>query len=195
MRLRWKNGCGAARSGLPAPIPAAGVLAALLAVGQPALAATDSGQVIATVEVTAGGIFISAPAELDLGVLAYGAEVSTPFGAVTVTDERGAAAAAWSVTGSATDFLGGGADPGTVPAASVRYWSGPATRTAGLGDFQPGQEGPDEAVPLGDDQIAFQLVDGAGGNAATWNPTLILRVPLSAVADTYQGTVTHSVTA
>jgi hypothetical protein len=32
-----------------------------------------------------------------------------------------------------------------------------------------------------------------GNNTTTWNPTLIVTIPSTAVAGTYTGTVTHSV--
>jgi hypothetical protein len=42
-------------------------------------------------------------------------------------------------------------------------------------------------------RTAFTLTLGVGDNSATWNPTLIVSVPASAVAGVYTGTVTHSV--
>ena len=40
---------------------------------------------------------------------------------------------------------------------------------------------------------AFTLTGGSGANTASWNPTVRVRIPATAVAGAYSGTVTQSV--
>ncbi|MFI9644053.1 hypothetical protein ACIG87_29055 [Micromonospora sp. NPDC051925] len=47
----------------------------------------------------------------------------------------------------------------------------------------------DNTTPL----TAFTHVGGTGNNTATWNPTLVVNVPLDSQAGISPGTVTHSV--
>ena len=69
----------------------------------------------------------------------------------------------------------------------------PATVTSGPGTFIPGQPTAGAAVTLNVVRTAFSRTGSNGNNSATWNPTLIVDVPATAIVGTYQGTVTHSV--
>ncbi|MFG2048563.1 hypothetical protein ACGFIW_14180 [Micromonospora sp. NPDC048935] len=149
-----------------------------------------------TFEVLAGTLDIDAPATADLGTGAPGGTITGQLGAVTVDDSRGAADASWVASVTATVFqTGGGSPPETVLPSEIDYWSGPATATTGNGTFTPGQATSGDAEPL--DSVtpvtAFTHTGGTGGNTATWNPTLIVNVPLDSIAGVYTGTVTHSV--
>lgn len=88
-----------------------------------------------------------------------------------------------------------GTPPETVLAAEVDYWSGPATATTGDGTFNPAQATAGAAQPL--DNVAplpaFAHVGGTGNNTASWNPGIVVHVPLDSQGGTYTGTVTHSV--
>jgi hypothetical protein len=53
--------------------------------------------------------------------------------------------------------------------------------------------GPANAVSLSIARAAFSLAGGSGVNSASWNPTVSVSVPSSAVAGTYTATITHSV--
>jgi len=75
----------------------------------------------------------------------------------------------------------------------VTYWSGTATTVSGTGTFTPGQLTAASAVNLSVARTAFSLTGGGGTNSASWNPTLSVLVPASAVAGTYTATITHSV--
>src|SRR6266566_3791263 len=121
-----------------------------------------------TFGITAGGLGVAVPAAANLGSAAPGASATAQLGAVTVTDDRAALGAAWTATVSATAFTG----TGTATAGQA---------TAGA------------AVVLSTGQTAFTWSAGSGNNSASWNPTLIVAVPATAVAGTYSGTVTHSV--
>src|SRR5687767_14955930 len=85
--------------------------------------AADSDTTTVTFSVTGGGLSISAPTSADLGSVRAGAtSISGSLGAVTVNDERGQLAAAWTVTVSSSPFrTGGGSAAETVPAGSVTY--------------------------------------------------------------------------
>lgn len=149
-----------------------------------------------TFEVLVGTLDIDAPATADLGDGAPGGTITGQLGAVTVTDSRGAADASWVASVTATNFQTGGGTPAeTVLATEIDYWSGPSTTTTGTGTFTPGQATAAAAAPLNNVTLlpAFTHTGGTGGNTATWNPTLIVHVPLDSIAGVYTGTVTHSV--
>ncbi|GAB3951500.1 hypothetical protein [Micromonospora vulcania] len=159
-----------------------------------AAAPTDTTTV--TFEVLAGTLDIDAPAAADLGDGAPGSTITGALGPVTVTDSRGAADASWAATVTSTVFqTGGGTAAETVEPELIDYWSGPATATTGTGTFTPGQAAAVNAAPLSSvtPLPAFTHTGGTGGNTATWNPTLIVHVPLDSIAGVYTGTVTHSV--
>jgi hypothetical protein len=169
-------------------------LALGLAAAPAAAAPTDTTTV--TFEILVGTLDIDAPATADLGSGAPGSTVTGQLGPVTVTDSRGSADASWVATDTSTIFQTGGGTPAeTVLAGEIDCWSGPATATTGTGTFTPGQANAAAAAPL--DAVtpltAFTHTGGTGGNTSTWNPTLIVNVPLDSIAGVYTGTVTHSV--
>ncbi len=123
-----------------------------------------------------------------------GSTTTARLGTVTVTDNRALASASWTATVSGTVFTtGGGTVAETIPLTQVSYWSGPATATSGTGTFTPGQVAAANAVTLTAGRTAFSLTGGGGVSSASWNPTLAVRVPATAVAGTYTATITHSV--
>jgi hypothetical protein len=168
------------------------VTIACLAVSAAPARAEDAGDVDATVTVTAGELTIAVPTAADLGSGAPGTDLTAQLGTVTVLDERGDLSSTWVATVAASDFTTDGADA-TIPADTIVYWSGPATQTVGAGAFVPGQLTSADAVRLDLARIAFTRPTGGRANSASWNPTLSVHLPLSAVAGTYTGTVTHSV--
>ena len=166
-------------------------IATLVAVLCPATAAEAAGSADTTVTftVSVGSLDITAPPTIDLGAVAAGATVTGQIGPVVVTDARGAPTATWTATVASTSFVNG-AD--TIPNSDVTYWSGPTTASTPATGFTPGQPTAGDAVPLTATVTAFSF-SGTGGNTATWNPTLAVAVPLTALAGVYTGTVTHSV--
>jgi putative Ig domain-containing protein len=143
----------------------------------------------------AGGLLaITAPASTALPSAPPGTATSAQLGTVTVTDNRGIASASWTATVTGTAFVtGGGTPPQTIPLTQVTYWSGPATVTTGTGTFTPGEPAAGNAVNLTVPRTAFSLTGGSPVNSASWNPTLSVSVPATAVAGTYTATITHSV--
>ncbi|MEU4551548.1 hypothetical protein [Micromonospora violae] len=159
-------------------------------------AAAPTDTTTTTFEVLVGTLDIDAPATADLGTGAPGGTITGQLGTVTVDDSRAAADASWVASVTATVFQTGGASPPeTVLPSEIEYWSGPATATTGDGTFTPGQLTAGDAAPL--DSVtpltAFTHSGGTGGNTASWNPTLVVNVPLDSIAGVYTGTVTHSV--
>ena len=174
------------------------VTAAAMATGliaHPA-AAAPSGDTDVTFEILAGSLDITVPPAADLGTGSPGTPLDGPLGAVTVTDGRASDDASWQTTVTATVFQTGGGTPSeTILPSEIDYWSGPATATTGTGTFTPGQVNAAAAEPLDTvtPLIAFTHTGGTGNNTATWNPTLVVNVPLDSQAGVYTGTVTHSV--
>jgi hypothetical protein len=143
-----------------------------------------------TFTITGGGLSISAPETADLGKVAVGTPmISGELGPVTVTDNRGAAVAVWTANVDSTDFTtGSGSVNETVPKTNFLYTPGLPTAQNPVGAFTPGV-----ATGFGTQAIPAFAAATAGNNSATWNPTVSITLPAQAVAGTYTGTITHSV--
>jgi hypothetical protein len=141
-----------------------------------------------TFTVTSGALTMTAPTTADLGSGAPGTTISGPVGTVTVTDDRALLAAAWTTVASASDWTTGGATPAeTIPATDVSYDPGAIATTGTITAT---------GTPItltGAAQPVVTGTAGVGNNTATWDPTLSVAVPASAVAATYTGTLTQSV--
>ena len=180
-------------------------VAASAAVARPAALAvsnTPSGgdpDTTVTFTVTVGGLSMTAPgtASLTTGpgapaiTGAPGTTISGPVGPVTVTDDRALLAASWTVTASVTAWTTGTATPAeTIPATDTTYDPG-AFATTGTITVAPASDPPialsSEATPVVDGTA------GVGNNTATWNPTLAVAIPASAVGGLYTGILTQSV--
>jgi len=136
---------------------------------------------------------ITAPVSAGLGSAAPGGLISGHLGVVKVTDLRGLpSAAAWTATLTATNFTTA-APVQTVSRTIVSCWSGPFTATTGDATFTPGQSVAGDAQFLDQGRTSFAVTSGVGSNSVTWNPTCSIRLPLSAVAGEYTGTLTLSV--
>jgi hypothetical protein len=161
----------------------------------PAGAGTTTSTIAVSAGPPGGTLSISAPGLLDLGdATPGGGLLSARMGTVTVTDTRGVVDGAWTVRVSATPFTtGGGAAGQRVAPSAIAYWSGPATARSGTAVLAPGQLGPAQAVPLTTTRTAFSATGVAGDNTAAWDPTVLVRVPASAVAGRYRGAIIHSV--
>jgi hypothetical protein len=148
-----------------------------------------------TFSVTTGTLTITAPATVALPDGAPGTTITGPVGPVTVTDNRALLAAAWTATLSSTPWTTGGATTAeTIPVSDVGYAVGPITTTGTI--TATGTDHP-AGVAAGDlsgtPQTVVTGTAGVGDNSATWNPTLSVAVPASAVGGAYTGTITHSV--
>ncbi|WP_062430458.1 hypothetical protein [Herbidospora daliensis] len=158
------------------------------------VAPAHAADTIVTFTITGGALTISAPASVNLGNTAAGATLQGTIGPVTVSDLRGTLLGTWTASVTSTDFTtGGGTANETIAKANAAYASGPATSTSGVGTFVPGQLTVLLAQPLSATVTAFTATALIGNNTVTWNPTLRVTIPNSAVVGTYTGTVTHSV--
>jgi hypothetical protein len=171
-------------------------LAVEVAGGRSAAASPIDGTTTTTFAVGSGSLGLDMPPTVYLGKGAQGTVLSGQMGAVAVTDTRGAGDASWTASVVSSDFTTGVGTPNeTVPATRLDYWSGPATGTAGNGTFTPGQPARADLAPLDTTAslTAFSHIGGTGGNTATWNPTLEVRVPAGNANGNYSGLVAHSV--
>ena len=143
----------------------------------------------------AGGLSITVPAstELSAGTATNAGSLTSQLGAVSVTDQRGALLTSWTASVTSTDFTTGTATAAeTIAKAAVAYASGAATATVGTGVFTPGQATTPLAQALSVSRTAFAATAAVGNNSATWNPTVVVTIPATAVVGTYSGTITHS---
>jgi hypothetical protein len=177
------------------------VAGGVLAAGSmtPALAATCAAgttttavncPTIVTFDVTSGSLTINVPLTATLtGVTdsVDGAKATGSLGAVTVTDNRGTGFTGWTTKVSATDFTNSPVTT-TLPVSGVTYTSGTATPTLGSGTLtsSPTLNGLSAA------QTAVTFASTANSRV-TWNPTVTVDVPANTPADTYSGTIFHSV--
>ncbi|MGI5162692.1 hypothetical protein [Microbispora sp. CA-102843] len=143
------------------------------------------------------GLTITVPnGPVSIGSGVPGGQISGQLGPVTVSDQRAALTATWiaTVVAATGGFTTGGGTPAeTIPNTDVLYWSGAATATTGTGTFVPGQANAAAAQSIDTPRTAFSKTSGSGDNSATWDPTIVINVPASAVAGVYTGTVNHSV--
>ncbi len=162
--------------------------ASVLTFAVPTFAATASDTPV-TVEVSGGGLSISAPTgSVDLGSVpaSTNAQVtSNSIGTVRVTDTR-AGTAGWVATAGATDFTGPQSISVSTP-GSVTYTPGQATVT-GTANVAPTDE--NHLYPTSPVQTATGV---SGSNTAAWSPVIAVTIPASALVGTYSTTITHSV--
>ncbi len=142
----------------------------------------------ANATVRAGVLSITVPATSNLGTVRVNSTLTAQLGNVTVSNPDGLFD--WTTTVSATTFTNGTT---TIPTTLIKYWSGTASTTGAPGTYTPGQPTAAQAVTLDVTREAYRLRAGTGANTATWNPTLIITIPLTATNGTYTGTVVHSV--
>ena len=152
-----------------------------------------------TFTVTVGALTMSAPTALALttGTGAPGTPISGVSGDVTVTDDRALLAASWTVTASESDWLlvgGGDTAAETIPATTATYDPGSFTTTGTINVASASTADP--PVPIALNNGGTPVVDGTAGvgdNSATWDPTIAVAIPPSAVGGDYSGTLTQSV--
>ena len=142
-----------------------------------------------TVTVVAGPLSVTAPATASLGSAAPGGTLSAGLGTVQVTDDRGFGAG-WTATVSATGFATGTGTPAeTIPAADAQYDITALGTATGSATFTPVPATQLSASP----QPVVNATNVAGNTTVTWNPTIEVTIPGSAVGGTYTATITHSV--
>ena len=140
-------------------------------------------------------VSIAVPANANLGSTSIGSTLTTQLGSVTAS---GSGLLGVQVTASVacSDFkTGSGTAAETISKTNVFYWSGPATATGLLSSVTPGQPTSANQVSCATSHQAFWA--GAPlsllSASVTWDPTIVIHIPASAVQGTYTGTVTHTV--
>ena len=144
-----------------------------------------------------GVLSMTAPDTVDLGTGAVGSVINAPLGTTTVTDDRALDVATWAVTASSTDWTvvgGTGSAPETIPAGDVTYTPGTITTSGTITATGTPTVLANAAILPGVDPTVVAGTAGVGDNGATWDPTISVAVPASAVAGDYVGTLTQSVT-
>ncbi|MFD5565603.1 hypothetical protein [Kitasatospora griseola] len=171
-----------------ARILSAAAAAAALALAQPGLALAeeegDDPSTTVTFVVTSGALTLSVPASAALGSGAPGTSIGAPIGPCTVVDNRALLSASWTVTAAETDFVNG---PSTIPATDATYTVGSVTTTGTITVTSTNVTLSNSA------QTVLTGSAGVGDNTATWDPTVTVSVPASAVSGLYTGTLTQSV--
>jgi hypothetical protein len=147
-----------------------------------------------TFTVTNGDLTISAPSgvalvpggsDSDSGL--PGSTVAATMGDTMVTDNRAALLTPWIATVSETDFTTGTATlPETISAGNATYDPGTVAHT---GDITT----TGSTVTLSGDAQQVVTDAGSGDNTATWDATITLAIPGTAVVGNYTGTLTSSV--
>lgn len=195
MRARLTLAAGTAALALAGSVFAA---APALAVCTTASGDVCSGTTVATFTLTGGTLQISVPSGTSgtpdtlggaTGVAGSSTSVSGALGAVSVSDQRAALAAAWTVSVASTAFTTGTASTQeTVANTLIGYNPGTALAAVKTGT---GTLTPVNAPALGASTPVASWA-GVGVNTASWNPTLTFTLLPNQVAGTYEGTITHS---
>ncbi|PJN22176.1 hypothetical protein [Kitasatospora sp. CB02891] len=171
-----------------ARILSAAAAAAVLALAQPGLALAeeegDDPSTTVTFVVTSGALTLSVPASAALGSGAPGTSIGAAIGPCTVIDNRALLSASWTVTAAETDFVNG---LSTIPATDATYTVGSVTTTGTITVTSTNVTLSNSA------QTVLTGSAGVGDNTATWDPTVTVSVPASAVSGLYTGTLTQSV--
>ena len=147
----------------------------------------------ATVTINGGttlAIAVPNGSTVNIATVATGAlTASGALGSVSVTDNRGALAAAWTASAVASAFkTGGGTANETIAATNVTYSAGTGTAASG----QVGTFTPTGVTPIGVSAPVGAWA-GTGNNTVSWNPTVAFALLPSQVAGVYAGTITQSV--
>jgi hypothetical protein len=141
-----------------------------------------------TFTVTVVGLTMTAPGAANIGSGAPGTTISGPLGTVTVTDARALISASWTATASSTNFTTGGGTPAeTIPATDANYNPGPITTTGTIT-----ATGSDITLSNAAQTVVAGTA-GSGDNTASWDPTIAVAVPATAVGGLYTATLTQSV--
>jgi hypothetical protein len=142
-----------------------------------------------TVAVVAGPLTITVPATASLGSAPPGGTLSAGLGTVQVTDDRGFGAD-WTATVSSTGFATGtGTQAETIPAGAARYLIAALNSATGPATFTPVPSVRLNASP----RAVVSATNVTGNTTVSWDPTIRVSVPATAVSGDYTATITHSV--
>jgi hypothetical protein len=139
-------------------------------------------------------VSVAVPGNANLGNASIGGTLTAQLGSVTAA-AGGLLGVQVTANVVCSDFkTGSGSAAETISKNNVFYWSGPTTAYVGLvGGGTPGQPTSADQVSCATTQQAFQGQALLLSVSVTWNPTIVIHIPASAVQGTYTGTVTHTV--
>jgi alpha-tubulin suppressor-like RCC1 family protein len=153
-----------------------------------------------------GLVTIACSGNATLSATTPGGTASGLLGDVTVTDTRPLEGGNWEVSVSATDFTRTAAPAADIPATDVTYTIAPIPPSTSPFTDVDGTEPTNEAPPPlgvtfgevttpppGLPDNAVPVVTGSGTYAVTWDPTVTVKVPPTAVSGTYTATIYYSV--
>jgi hypothetical protein len=176
------------------------LLLAVLAAGATALATAGAASADAAQPVTftlsGGGLSMSAPTTtVNLAVNGGSTQASGQLGAVTVTDGRATFLGSYTVNMTAIAFDHDGANDGgyAIPASAVTGYSGAATANTGTAVLVTTSSLLPAAIGGATGATIFQGTLEAGGTTATYNPTVLVAIPSTALSGSYTGSVTQTV--
>jgi hypothetical protein len=142
------------------------------------------------VTITGGGLSISVPtSSVSLGThvnTVSAGTISGSLGEVQVLDARSAAAGSGWVASVISTALTPSSGP-TIGAANIGYVVGTITKV-GTATYTA-----NDPAALTGNVPAVTATGITGDNSATWNPTINVTVPGGMAANTYTGSITHSV--
>ena len=139
--------------------------------------------------VVAGPLTITVPATASLGSGPPGGTIGSGLGTVQVTDDRGFGAD-WTATVASTGFATGtGTEAETIPAEDAQYLIAALAEAVGPATFTPVSAVQLSAEP----QAVVSATNVSGNTSVSWNPTIEVSVPDSAIGGDYTATITHSV--
>ena len=137
----------------------------------------------------AGPLTITVPATASLGSGPPGGTLGSDLGTVQVTDDRGFGAN-WAATVSSTGFATGtGTEAETIPAQDAQYAVAGLAEAIGPATFTPVPAIQLSASP----QAVVSATNVSGNTTVSWDPTIQVSVPATAISGDYTATITHSV--
>lgn len=169
-------------------LPTLGVLAvAASALALLPVTAVSADATATTFTLDGGSLTYSAAASAALGNSTSGdTSITGTLGTVSVTDLRGGVLG-WVVSGSSTDFVRAVSTVGSTSTA-IAYTPGTVAK-----DGTSTIASPAATALTTTPQAVVTATDVSGNNTASWNPTLDVTLPATALAGDYSGTVTTSV--
>ena len=140
-----------------------------------------------TLNITGGGLSISAPASVDFGSATSGTTATVTMGSVTVTDLRGVAGGGVWVTTAIATALTKSDLSSTIAPTAMSYAAGTFTHTGTVTLAKTDVTDLTSAVTV----VSATAI--TGGNTGSWTPTMTVIVPIGTPNGAYSGSITQSV--
>jgi hypothetical protein len=172
-------------------------LAGTAVAGMAALSPSAGAATTATFTLTGGALTISEPTGTanNLGTLAstpLGTTTSGSLGTTTISDARGSLAG-WTLSMAGTSFTTTTSGATAIPASNaVAYLTVPPTLVSGVAVVTNTHVAAVTGLALGA-AAPFMTAVTTGSNSVSYNPSVQVTIPTTALAGTYTGTVTQTV--